>query len=179
MLWSKSLCTLWCPGVLIISCDSRQNSARWHVLDGEGMTWNSESLNNITRLENTEMCSTCVSMTLGQVPTKKTQGPGHIFISGPIGHLPHTETQLLSRSFRIFQYPSRQKVQLPALGAGFCYYCIFGVPLRESCCLPKGWSLSLSGEVSSSDPFRVNPGEIAGSLAKTPPFRKASHLKSR
>lgn len=109
---------------------------------------------------------------------KKTQGPGHV--SGLTGHLPHTETHLLSRSFRIFQYPSRQKVQLSALGTGSCYYSIFGDPLKESCCKPaKGWSLSLSGEVSLSDPLRVNPGEMASYLAKRPPFRKASHLKSR
>lgn len=178
MLWYKSLCTPRYLDVLIISCDSHQDSARWHVLDGEGMTWSSESLNNATRLEDAEVCSTWVSVILGQVPTKKTQGSGHIFISGPIAHLPHTDVQLLSRSFRIFQYPSRQKVQLPALGAGSCYYIVFGGPLRESCCLPKGWSLSLSGEVSSSDPLRVNPGEMASYLAKRPPFRKVSHLES-
>lgn len=136
MLWYKSLCTPRYLDVLIISYDSHQDSARWHVLDGEGMTWSSESLNSATRLEDVEVCSTWVSVTLGQILRKKTQGPGHVFIFGLTGHLPHTETQLLSRSFRIFQYPSRQKVQLPALGAESCYYSIFGDPLRESCCQP-------------------------------------------
>lgn len=43
MLWYKSLCTPRYLDVLIISRDSHQDSARWHVLDGEGMTWSSDS----------------------------------------------------------------------------------------------------------------------------------------
>lgn len=49
-------------------------------------------------------------------------------------------------------------------------------------CQPKGWSLSLSGEVSSSDPLRVNPGEMASYLARDHRSERRvtlSHAKAR
>lgn len=49
-------------------------------------------------------------------------------------------------------------------------------------CQPKDWSLSLSGEVSLSDPLRVNPGERASYLARGHRSERRvtlSHAKAR